>query len=457
LNGPSPVDLSVLMGIRSSKPTFYEQYREELENLEGLLRSLERIARALVSTHQGPSILCREVVHATAEHLGARWVVLALRPGALPDTHVRMVARDPGGRIVLDGRCLPAHIRGRVQWAWSRVRSPVVSGREAFLPLGIGASVWGVLGALQDDADGSVLQLDQNDLRVLTILANQAAASLQNDDVLHRNEQLLTETENLYEGADARARAMAERNGQLQAAQTGLGPGQQRQLMDDERRRLASELHGSVIQQILGAGIAIEWCRSQVPAGTALHERLGNARRMTRLAVEQLRSSIHALSGGPNEPAEDLSTMLRRLRDAQATDPFDVSVEVSGDPVPLPGPVTQSLFRMASECVFNAALHARAQRAVVSLGYGDGTLRLAVADDGDGEPPAVRRVIRGEVPGTEGGYHRGLADIAARAERLHGELEVERSPLGGIQIEVRLPLALIRRDRAADGEEAQHD
>jgi signal transduction histidine kinase len=368
-----------------------------------------------------------------------------------------MVARDPGGRIVLDGRCLPAHVRGRVQWAWSRVRSPVVSGREAFLPLGIGVSVHGVLGALQDDADGSVLQLDQHDLRVLTILANQAAVSLQNDDVLRRNEHLLSETEQLYEGANARAQALAERNRQLQTAQKPLGSAQQRQVVDDERRRLASELHDSVIQQVLAAGIAIERCRGQVTAGTALHERLGDARRLTRLAVEQLRSSIHALSGESNGPAEDLSTMLQRLREVQAADPFDVAIEVSGEPVPLPGPVTQSLFRIASECVFNAAVHARAQQAVVSLGYSDGTLRLAVADDGDGEPEAVRRVIRGELPGTGGGYHRGLADIAARVERLRGMLEVEQSRLGGIQIEVRLPLALDRGQRVTDEQEVPHD
>lgn len=149
--------------------------------------------------------------------------------------------------------------------------------------------------------------------------------------------------------------------------------------------------------------------------------------------------------------------MLQRLRDVQAADPFDVAIEVSGEPIPLPGPVTQSLFRIASECIFNAAVHTRAQRAVVSLGYSDGTLRLAVADDGDGEPAAVRRVIRGELPGTGGGYHRGLADIAARVETLRGTLEVERSPLGGIQIDVRFPLALDRGQRVTDGQEVPHD
>jgi len=71
-----------------------------------------------------------------------------------------------------------------------------------------------------------------------------------------------------------------------------------------------------------------------------------------------------------------------------------------------------------------------------------------VADDGRGEPRAVARVVRGEVPGTGGGYHRGLADVAARVKELGGALSVERSELNGVQIEVRLPLGVVARHDA---------
>ena len=94
---------------------------------------------------------------------------------------------------------------------------------------------------------------------------------------------------------------------------------------------------------------------------------------------------------------------------------------------------------MASECVFNAAVHGRARRAIIGLGYGSGVLALCVADDGRGKLKTLRKIIRGAVPGTGGGYHLGLTDIAARAEEMGWSLRADRSDLGGIAIRVSLP------------------
>jgi len=115
-------------------------------------------------------------------------------------------------------------------------------------------------------------------------------------------------------------------------------------------------------------------------------------------------------------------------------------VEVTGPPLPLTPAVRRSLFQMASECVFNAVVHGRARRAVIRLSYGCGTVVLCVADDGCGKPKTLRKIIRGEVPGTGGGYHLGLADIAAQAEDMGWTLQADRSELGGIAVRVTLPM-----------------
>jgi signal transduction histidine kinase len=120
-------------------------------------------------------------------------------------------------------------------------------------------------------------------------------------------------------------------------------------------------------------------------------------------------------------------------------DRLNVSVEVTGPPVPLPPAVRWSLFHMASECVFNAAVHGQAHRAVIRLSYGCGGVALCVADDGHGKLKTLRKIIRGEVPGTGRGYHTGLADIAARAEEMGWTLRAHRSDLGGIAVQVLLP------------------
>jgi signal transduction histidine kinase len=207
-----------------------------------------------------------------------------------------------------------------------------------------------------------------------------------------------------------------------------------------ERRRLARELHDGAIQEVLAAGLAIDLCLADTPAGVAMRARLEDARRLTASALRRLRSCLQNLREGANAPDEELPDLLRRLSVRHPAGQLDVSVEVTGPPVPLPPAVRWSLFHVASECAFNAAVHGGARRTVIRLSYGCEVVALCVADDGHGKLKRLRKIIRGEVPGTGGGYHTGLADIAARAEEMGWTLRADRSDLGGIAIHLVLPV-----------------
>jgi signal transduction histidine kinase len=235
------------------------------------------------------------------------------------------------------------------------------------------------------------------------------------------------------------ARAQVARCGQSAVPQQ-VAELERHRLAGDERRRLARELHDGAIQEVLAAGLAIDLCLADTPAGSPMHASLEHARRLTATAVRRLRSSLQDLREGASGPDEDLPDMLQRLKARHPAYQLDVSVEVSGRPVPLTAAVRRSLFQVASECVFNASLHGGARRAVIRLSYGCGVVALCVADDGRGKPKTLRKIIRGEVPGTGGGYHLGLADIAARAEEMGWTLRADRSDLGGIAIRLSLPV-----------------
>jgi len=215
-------------------------------------------------------------------------------------------------------------------------------------------------------------------------------------------------------------------------------PAAPRQVSEHERGRLARDLHDGAIQDVLAAGLAIDLCLADVAAGSPAHARLEHARRLTGMAVRRLRSSLQNLREGANGPDEELPELLRRLQTRHLADQLDLSVEVTGPPVPLSAEVRQSLFHVARECVFNAAVHGQARRVVIRLSYSCGKVALCVADDGRGKPKTLSRIIRGEVPGTGGGYHLGLADIAARAEEMGWTLQADRSDLGGIAVQVLL-------------------
>jgi signal transduction histidine kinase len=190
---------------------------------------------------------------------------------------------------------------------------------------------------------------------------------------------------------------------------------------------------------VLAAGLTIDWCLGEVPAGSPVHEQLAAAKRLMRDAARNLRSSLQELTHSAGGGDEDLPDMLTRLLDTHATPRLRLSLQVRGTPGPLPPAARQWLYRFAAECLFNSAVHADARHAAIRLRYADGTVVLSVADDGHGRPKTLRKIISGEVPGTGGGYHFGLTDIAAQAREMGWSLRVSRADLGGIAVEARLP------------------
>jgi signal transduction histidine kinase len=224
-----------------------------------------------------------------------------------------------------------------------------------------------------------------------------------------------------------------------------------RQAAKHERQRLARDLHDGAIQEILAAGLTIDLCLAELPAGSPARAQLEEARQLTGTAMRRLRSLLQGLREVPDTSREELPDMLRRLRAGHPGHQLDVAVEVTGAPVPVAPAVRHSLFRVASECVFNAAVHGRARRTVVRLSYGHGVVGLSVADDGQGKPKTLRKIIRGAVPGTGGGYHFGLADIAVRVDEMGGTVRVDRSGLGGIAVQVLVPVTVPAG--GAEGEE----
>lgn len=95
----------------------------------------------------------------------------------------------------------------------------------------------------------------------------------------------------------------------------------------------------------------------------------------------------------------------------------------TGKPVALDGALTDDVFAIAREAVWNAMVHARARHVCVTLEYAAHALLLAVADDGRGIPPEV--LAQGRRVG-----HWGISGMRERAARI-GSLEVASREGGG--------------------------
>jgi signal transduction histidine kinase len=435
---PRP-DLEALTGLRSGKPHYYPEYRVAAERMRRVIHALERISAALVRTMEGSEALVRAVVEAAANHLSAEWVAFAIVDGELPDARPRHLVRGPDGAEWPDLATVPVRIRdhvGHVHDGYAEYEHPAeVTRRHLHVPVRLdGRVVGGFVAWTPEDRE-----IDDVDHSVLKILAGQTAAALQNC-------ALLDHSARLYAHATRQADDLKVRNDQLVATQAELGAARQREVLDVERHRIARELHDSVTQYALSAGMHIELVRSEID-DERLRGQLDTAKDLTRRAVEQLRSAIYALNERDGCADEDLPSMLRRLSGVHMPDELRVEVRIGGKPVALPADCEQSLFRIAGEALFNTAVHADASRAVVRLAYTCGQVRLTISDDGHGSPESVRRSLRASVA-TPSGEHRGLVNMQTRARELGGSLTFRRARLGGLQVQVDVPVPGTPADRS---------
>jgi signal transduction histidine kinase len=431
---PAGVDLDLLTGVRSGKGTFYPEFRVAAQRTERVVAALDAISRALVQTTHGPEPLVRAVAEAARTHLGADWVLLALADGALPEARPRHLildadgvaysfegladARDPGPHLpdaVLNR--LNDVLRGQL----AQFRVPVIESHHAHVPIELDGGVIGAFAAWTP----SHRMLDGTDETVMRILSSQTAVALQNCALFQTSQALLTQSQARY--------------AELLATQRELDAAQRHQVLDSERHRIARELHDSVTQCVLSAGMQIEVARSEAGVGDVA-SRLDLAKELTRSAVEQLRSAIYALNHPGHSDRSSLPEMLEQLATVHMPEDLRVSLRVSGSAIELPSEIEHALLRIAGEALFNTAMHGHASRAIVRLSYRPHAVSLAISDDGTGDPDKLRLALRMAEANDVDGHHRGLANMRARAKEHGGTFDVQRSRIGGVRVVTTIPV-----------------
>jgi signal transduction histidine kinase len=330
-------------------------------------------------------------------------------------------ATDPGPHLpdaVLNR--LNDILRGQL----AQFRLPVIERQHAHVPIELDGVVIGAFAAWTPRSRA----LDTSDEVVMRILSSQTAVALQNCSLFSKSQALLAESE--------------ARNAELLATQRELGAAQRHQVLDSERHRIARELHDSVAQTVLSAGMQIEVCRGEMESQSAssdLLDRLDLAKDLSRSAVEQLRSAIYALNHPGDAQRSSLPEMLDQLATVHMPEDLRVTLKVVGSPVEMPSDVEHALLRIAGEALFNTAMHGHATRAIVRLNYTPTAVTLSIADDGTGEPEKLRMMLRLSEAADVDGHHRGLANMLARAREHGGTLEVLRSRIGGVRVVATVP------------------
>jgi signal transduction histidine kinase len=211
---------------------------------------------------------------------------------------------------------------------------------------------------------------------------------------------------------------------------------------DDERTRIARDLHDTLLQSFQGITLHFQRARSLMPdRPVEAIKTLDTALDGAEQAIIEGRDAIHDLRSPANAAralAEEITAFGEELA-AEGTDQKEsvrFRTVVEGSAHALTADAYIHIFRTAREAIRNAFSHSQGHLIETELAYTESLFRLRIRDDGKGIDPDER--VRAELTG-----HWGLKGMRERAQRLGGELEVWSEPGAGTEIELRVPGSIV--------------
>ena len=210
---------------------------------------------------------------------------------------------------------------------------------------------------------------------------------------------------------------------------------------EDERVRVAQELHDGIIQVLVSAKFFIETAQLQLSNSARDHapDLLTQARRgapehdagatplkrgLDRLsqALTEVRRISHGLRPALLDDFGLAPAIELLVEEAGEQGPFGIQFATQGVPFALPLAQSTALFRISQESLTNARLHAQAREVRVTLSFRKKQIQLAIEDDGKGfNVDRVQTAQRGGI---------GLRNMRERMEGLGGQLTIRSGPGG---------------------------
>ncbi|MGT2756126.1 sensor histidine kinase [Streptococcus ovuberis] len=200
-------------------------------------------------------------------------------------------------------------------------------------------------------------------------------------------------------------------------------------IIEEERKRVARELHDTVSQELFAASMILSGVSSQ----------------LANLSQEQIGQQLQTVSGIVDTAQKDLRILLLHLRPLElegktlleglalilqeVKDKSDVEVLFHHDEIAIPKNMETHIFRIAQEFINNTLRHAQANNLEVYLFQNEHELHLRMTDDGIGYDQQVVDEVS---------Y--GLKNIRERVADMAGTVKVRTAPRKGVAMDIRVPL-----------------
>jgi PAS domain S-box-containing protein len=205
-------------------------------------------------------------------------------------------------------------------------------------------------------------------------------------------------------------------------------------VQDEERRRIALELHDSAGQTltVLGLGLAQLVERADVVA-----PELAKEGREIEEVVQQLHREIRTASYLLHPPLLDecglASALTMYIEGLAERSRVAITLDVAADVGRLPGDMELAIFRMVQECLTNIHRHSGSETALIRVAREAAIVRTEVRDHGKGISPERLLNLQSH------GYGFGIRGIRERIRQFHGEMKIESNG-SGTSVIVSIPM-----------------
>src|SRR5574337_186234 len=207
---------------------------------------------------------------------------------------------------------------------------------------------------------------------------------------------------------------------------------------EDERRRIARELHDEAGQALTALIVNLEMAErsSTVPAD---QQQLSRLRAIAEDTLGELRKMIYDLRPTILDDLGLTAAIRWYVKETVEPQGLHVDLSISGLEQRMAPHIETAVFRILQEACTNILKHAGASRARIEVAVADGRIHLTVMDNGRGFDPAA-------VPQSREGRGMGLLGMQERAELLGGMWKVSSQPAEGTQVEAFIPVEAVRRE-----------
>ncbi|HEX5998198.1 MAG TPA: PAS domain S-box protein [Hyphomicrobiaceae bacterium] len=204
-------------------------------------------------------------------------------------------------------------------------------------------------------------------------------------------------------------------------------------LREEERQRIAQELHDSTAQHLVAATLNLMTLKAKSAAYPAVHQLLENVETSLEEATRELRVFTYLLHPLALENDGLERTLRTYLEGFGRRTHLGVELSVTGKVEELPFALQCSLLRIIQEALANVHRHASASQVSISLRMTPGALKLVVSDDGRG--------MSGPSGTGAGPSGVGIPGMRARLREFGGSLEIHSNP-HGTTLSAAVPLGM---------------